>query len=32
LSLDEAAFVEALVNIMCPADHLTSYVERPRML
>jgi gluconate 2-dehydrogenase gamma chain len=23
LSLDEAAFVEALVNIMCPADHLT---------
>jgi len=23
LSLDEAAFVEALVNVMCPADHLT---------
>jgi gluconate 2-dehydrogenase gamma chain len=23
LSLDEAAFVEALVNLMCPADHLT---------
>ncbi len=23
LSLDEAAFVEALVNIMCPADHMT---------
>jgi gluconate 2-dehydrogenase gamma chain len=24
LSLDEAAFVEALVNVMCPADHLTA--------
>jgi gluconate 2-dehydrogenase gamma chain len=23
LSLDEAAFVEAMVNVMCPADHLT---------
>ena len=23
LSLDEAAFVETLVNVMCPADHLT---------
>jgi gluconate 2-dehydrogenase gamma chain len=23
LGLDEAAFVEALVNVMCPADHLT---------
>lgn len=23
LSPDEAAFVEALVNVMCPADHLT---------
>lgn len=23
LSLDDAAFVEALVNVMCPADHLT---------
>ncbi len=23
LSLDEAAFVEAAVNVMCPADHLT---------
>ena len=29
LSLDEAAFVEALVNVMCPADHLTP--ERRRL-
>ena len=30
LSLDDSAFVEAMINVMCPADHYCKYNDNGR--